>query len=191
MNDSFRPPPGPHAADPLPRVGARIALRRLQTADLAAFQAYRTDATVGLYQGWSSQTDAEASAFIDSMRGLPLFPAGDWVQLAIADRASDQLAGDLGICVSADGRSAEIGFTVSPRFQGRGLGGEALRSAIALVFERSPVEEIVCITDARNAASIRLLERAGLRRAATAEAVFKGEPCTEHTYKASRPSTID
>lgn len=191
MNDSPAPRLDAHASDPLPRAGRGVALRRLRASDLAAFQAYRSDATVGLYQGWSSQTDAEADAFIESMRSVPLFPAGGWVQLGIADPASDELVGDVGICVSADRRSAEIGFTVAPRFQGRGLGREALLAAIALVFERSPVDEIVCITDARNHASIRLLERAGLRRAATAEAVFKGEPCLEHAYKTSRPSPAD
>lgn len=194
----MRPPNGrrdatgtQEASDPLPRIGARVALRRLRSGDLAAFQAYRSDEAVGLYQGWSSQTDAEARAFIDAMSGMALFPEGDWIQLAIADRENDELLGDVGICVAADRLSAELGFTISPRFQGRGLGGEALLSAIGLVFDRSPVDEVVCITDARNNACIRLLERAGLRRVATAEAVFRGEPCIEHTYKTFRLSRIE
>jgi RimJ/RimL family protein N-acetyltransferase/protein-tyrosine phosphatase len=176
------------AADALPRTGTNVVLRRLRATDLAAFQAYRSDEAVGRYQGWSAQTDAQALAFIASMREAPLFPAGDWVQLAIADRGTDELVGDLGIFVSADRRSAEIGFTVSPRFQQRGLGREALLAAIGPVFEREPVEEIVCITDARNNASTRLLERAGLDRVATQEAVFRGAPCLEHTYKTVRPA---
>jgi RimJ/RimL family protein N-acetyltransferase len=181
----------PQASDLLPRIGPRVVLRRLRAGDLAAFQAYRSDEAVGLYQGWSRQTDAEASAFIEAMSGVALFPAGEWVQLAVADRGSDELVGDVGICVAADRLSAELGFTIAPRFQGRGLGCEALLSAIGLVFERSPVDEVVCITDARNNASIRLLERAGLRRVATAEAVFRNEPCIEHTYKTFRPSRIE
>jgi len=188
---SLPPPLDSQRSDPLPRIGTRVVLRRLRPADLAAFQAYRSDAAVGRYQGWSSQTDAEASAFIESMSGVALFPAGEWVQLAVADRQSDELLGDVGICVAADRLSAELGFTISPRFHGRGLGREALLSAIGLVFDRSPVGEVVCITDARNNASIRLLERAGLRRVATAEAVFRGEPCIEHTYKTFRPIRIE
>ena len=179
--------PGP---DPLPRAGARIVLRRLRRDDLAAFQAYRRDPEVGRWQGWSPQADADARAFIDEMGAAPLFPRGDWVQLAIADRATDRLAGDLGAFVCADGTSAELGFTLSPGFQRRGLATEALHEAIALVFAQTAVQRVVCITDARNAASIRVLERAGLRRVATADAVFRGAPCVEHTYEFRRDDAV-
>jgi RimJ/RimL family protein N-acetyltransferase/L-amino acid N-acyltransferase YncA len=175
--------PGP---DPLPRAGARVVLRRLRRDDLPAFQAYRHDAEVGRWQGWSPQTDAEALAFLDDMAAAPLFAAGEWVQLAIADRATDRLAGDLGVCVAADGAAAEIGFTLAPRFQRQGLATEALREATALVFAHATAERVVCITDARNAASVRVLERAGMRRTATADAVFRGAPCVEHTYELRR-----
>ena len=37
-------------------------------------------------------------------------------------------------------------------------------------------------TDSRNDASIRLLERSGFKRQETRDAVFRGEPCTEHVY---------
>jgi aminoglycoside 6'-N-acetyltransferase len=166
----------------------RVVLRPLRPADLAAFQAYRGDEAVGRYQGWSRQTDEEARAFIDAMSRLVPFPRGAWIQLAVALRGSDELLGDVGVRVAADGASAELGFTIAPRFQGRGLGSEALRAAIGLVFDRTEVAEVVCVTDARNNASIRLLERAGMQRVATAEAVFKGEPCIEHTYRMTRPA---
>jgi RimJ/RimL family protein N-acetyltransferase len=120
------------------------------------------------------------------MRSSPLFPRGQWIQLAVADRETNGLVGDIGICVSADGRSAEVGFTISPSCQRRGLGTEALREAIALILEHSPVRQIVCVTDARNAPSIRLLDRGPMRRIASAAAVFRGEPCVEHTYAAFR-----
>lgn len=169
-----------------PRESARLVLRRLRASDLAAFQAYRSDEAVGRYQGWPSQTDRQALAFIDAMNDVPLFPRGDWAQLAIADRATDELVGDLGVRVSADGDEAEVGFTIAPRFQGRGLGTEAVRAAASLIFERSTAVRIIGITDARNAASVRLLERVGMHRVATADAVFRGESCVGHTYALGR-----
>jgi len=172
--------------DPLPRAGARITLRRLGVADLSAFQAYRGDETVALYQGWSARNDQEALAFIEEMSAAELFSRGAWVQLAVADRETNGLIGDIGICVAADGMSAELGFTIDPGSQGKGLGTEALQEAVALLFEHSPVAQVVCITDARNSASVRLLERAGMRRVATAEVVFRGQPCIEHTYAVLR-----
>jgi aminoglycoside 6'-N-acetyltransferase len=177
----------PTGVEPLPRSCRRIVLRRLGRADLAAFQAYRKDEAVGRYQGWSAQTDPQALAFIDEMSTAPLFARGKWVQLAVADRETGVLIGDVGASVHADGTAAELGFTISPRLQGRGLGTETLREAVALLFEHSSVVRVTCIADARNTPSLRLLERAKLRRIATAEAVFRGEPCVEHTYAVFRP----
>ncbi|MBC7989882.1 MAG: GNAT family N-acetyltransferase [Luteimonas sp.] len=159
-----------------------MVLRRLGPADLLAFQAYRSDEDVGRYQGWSAQTDQQALELLEEMSGVVLFPSGAWVQLAVADRKTNGLIGDIGACVAADGLSAELGITVCPRLQGQGLGTEAVNEAVALLFDQSLVSKVVCITDARNTPSIRLLERAGMRKLATAEAVFRGEPCIEHTY---------
>src|SRR5512138_941291 len=170
----------------LPHVGERVVLRRLARADLPAFQTYRHDPDVGRYQGWVPQTDADALAFIERMAALPLFLRGVWVQIGIADPETDLLIGDIGMCLSADGDSAEIGFTMSAAWQGHGLGTEAVRAAVQLLFERTAVAKVVGITDARNVPSIRLLERLGMRRIATHGTVFRGAPCIEHTYALER-----
>jgi len=107
-------------------------------ADLAAFQAYRNDETVGRYQGWSAQPDPQAPAFIEEMGNAVLFPRGKWVQLAVADRDTNRLIGDVGACLASDGRTAELGFSISPRSQRQGLGTEAVHEAIALLFEHTP-----------------------------------------------------
>jgi RimJ/RimL family protein N-acetyltransferase len=168
--------------DPLPRVGRRVVLRRLKPADLPAFQAYRSDEGVGRYQGWSAQTNLQALAFIEKMGDAVLFPSRSWVQLAVAEPETNGLIGDIGFCVTSDGASVELGFTISPAFQRRGLGTEALREAVGLLFEHSSAVQAFCVTDARNIPSIRLLERAQMQRTATAGAVLRGEPCIEHTY---------
>ena len=172
--------------DPLPRVGRRVILRRLSPADLSTFQTYRGNEAVGRYQGWSKLSDWQALAFIEEMSKADLFTRGSWVQLAVADRQTNELIGDIGVCVAADGASAELGFTISPRFQRQGLGTEALGEAVGLLFEHSSAVKPVCITDARNIPSIRLLEHAGMQRTASAEVIFRGEPCVEHTYAVLR-----
>ncbi len=178
------------APDPLcllPRSGARVRLRRLGVADLRAFQGYRHDTELGRYQGWLPQTDVQAQAFLDAMSRAPLLAPGAWVQLGIADCRDDALIGDIGLCVSSTGDRAEIGFTLRAASQGRGLASEAVMAAIRLVFEATVVARIVGITDARNLASIRLLERVGMRRASTAPTEFRGEACIEHAHELSRP----
>lgn len=181
----------PAAPDPLsllPSIGARVQLRRLGIADLPAFQAYRHDAELGRYQGWLPQTDVQAQAFLDAMSRAPLLAPGAWVQLGIADCRDDALIGDIGLCVSSTGDRAEIGFTLRASSQGRGLASEAVMAAIQLVFEATAVARIVGITDARNFASIRLLERVGMRRASSGPAEFRGGGCIEHVHELSRPT---
>ena len=96
----------------LPRVAHGVALRRLAVSDLAAFQAYRHDALLGQYQGWSAATDAEALSFLAEMNTSALLRPGTWSQIGIADADNQGLIGDIGLFLASDGRSAEIGFTL-------------------------------------------------------------------------------
>ena len=173
-------------SDPLPRGTGRIVLRRLRLADLHRFQAYRHDPVVGEFQGWEPQSDHEAARFIDDMSDVGLFPRGAWVQLGIADRDTDELLGDVGICVSADGQKAEIGFTVAPQAQGSGLGTEAVREAIGLVFDLTNVGSVVAVIDERNVPAHRLVQRAGFQKFESVDAVFRGKPCIETVWAISR-----
>ena len=166
----------------LPRLGAQTLLRRLASTDLAAFQCYRHDPEVGKYQGWTAQSDALAARFIREMQGAALFFPGQWFQLGISERDSNLLIGDIGLCLAADKTHAEIGFSLNARAQGRGLATDAVRTAIALVFECTEAKQIIGVTDSRNLPSIKLLERVGMQRSASADAVFRGEPCVEYTY---------
>ncbi len=172
--------------NPLPRLGARTLLRRFAPSDLAAFQSYRQDPETGKYQGWTAQSDAIAAKFIREMQGAALFYPGQWLQLAISELDSKRLIGDIGVCLAADRSHAEIGFSMSPSAQGRGLATDAVCTVINLIFECTEATQIIGVTDARNLASIKLLERVGMLRTASTEAIFRGETCIEHTYAIER-----
>src|SRR5512145_3500539 len=131
--------------EPLPRVAQRITLRRLALADLARFQHYRHDPIVGQYQGWSPLDDTHALAFLRDMQTAPLLCPGAWCQLGIADRATGELIGDVGVCIAADSGYAEIGFTLGRESQGRGLATEAVREAIGFILEHTSVQTIIAI----------------------------------------------
>ena len=171
---------------PLPRLGVCTLLRRLVPADLAAFQSYRQDPEVGRYQAWIPQSDDLAEKFILEMQGAALFYPGEWLQLGVSERDSNLLIGDIGVLLAADKVHAEIGFSLSASAQGRGLATDAVRTAISLIFDCTEAQQIIAITDARNLPSIELLERLGMRRSASAEAIFRGERCVEYTYAIDR-----
>lgn len=183
---SFAAPAKQHGGEPLPRVGDGIMLRRMTSADLPAFQAYRCDTDVGRYQGWTAMSDAEATVFLTEMNRANLFQPGAWGQIGIADARSLNLIGDVGLYVSEDAQHAEIGFTLRPQAQRQGLARAAVREAISLVFENTKVSSVRGVTDARNIPSIRLLERIGMCRVETRGTVFRDEPCVEQVYAISR-----
>lgn len=168
------------------RNSSRIILRRLTSADLADFQSYRNDQDVGLCQGWSQQSDADALKFLQEMGAAEFFRPGTWFQIGIADRDTNSLLGDIGICVRHDEVEAEIGFSLRRQSHGLGLGSEAVREAISYIFDSAKCDQVIAITDTRNLSAIRLLEGLGMQRTSTDGAVFRGQPCEEHTFVLQR-----
>lgn len=173
-------------SDLLPRTSKRTILRRLGTRDLSDFQAYRSDPEVARYQGWEVMSDTEARSFLAAANEATLLRPGHWSQIGIADRSTDTLIGDVGICVATHQDEVEIGFSVARHAQGKGLASEAVQEAIRFVFEYSKVSRIIGITDARNAPSIRLMERVGMHKFNEQDTVFRGELCTEYVFAVSR-----
>ena len=170
----------------LPHHCERVSIRRLRPSDLRAFHAYRSDDEVAKYQGWSTMSESEATAFLHEQSLTSLLEPGQWCQLGIATRSNDQLIGDVGVCVAHDLEQAEIGFSLGASSQGKGFGNETIRAVLVLLFMHTPIARVIAITDARNASAIRMLERVGMRMASTVDAVFKGRPCVEHLFTIDR-----
>ena len=163
-----------------------VRLRRFRPADLRAFQAYRTDAEIGRFQSWERMDDTRALRFINAVSRAEIAPRGEWNQIAIAAAQDDELVGDIGLCVDAEGREAEIGFTLAAATQGHGWGTAAVSRMIEYLFEEEGVERVVGITDKLNEPSARLMLRAGMRFVGEEDAVFNGAPCVEATYEIRR-----
>jgi RimJ/RimL family protein N-acetyltransferase len=143
----------------------RLRLRPLEAGDLSAFVAYRSDPGVARYQSWDpsyAMVDAEAllAAQVKTTFGDP----GGWVQLALVDGASGALCGDCAVRVVADQPStAEVGITLAPAWQGRGVATEALQALVAALFDEHGRHRVFAQVDDRNVASSRLFERLGFR----------------------------
>ncbi len=130
---------------------------------------------------------SEAVAFLSEMSTAAFGQDGEWFQMGIAERSTDRLIGDIGVCLRrVEDRHAEIGFTLAAEQQGKGFASEAVREALALLFEQTDIARVIAITDTRNHASARLLQRVGMTLTETVSAVFHGEPCEEHVFVMSR-----
>lgn len=164
----------------------RLQLRRFGPADLPAMVAYRSDPAVARYQSWTpewSMTDAEA--FLQTDQATPLGTRGTWTQVALVQRATGALCGDLALhFVGAQPDTVELGVTLAPAAQGRGLAAEALRAVVSWLFAAHGTHRVLAQADARNAAVRRLLARVGLRQEAELREAdwWKGEWTTLCIY---------
>lgn len=146
--------------------GERIALRRLTRADLKPLVAYRSDPDVARYQIWDSPyPKAHGERLIQAMlRQHPDTP-GEWFQFAVTLRSTGEMIGDCGSKTAADDpRQAEIGYTIGSAHQGNGYGTETASILLSYLFGARGKHRVTAGCDPRNVASIRVLERVGMRR---------------------------
>ena len=141
--------------------------------------AYRSAPEVARYQSWDTTYSlADAERFLASQQGVVLGQPGAWVQLAAVDRVSGELCGDCAVRVVPDQpATAELGVTLAPGHQGRGLASEALAAVIGRLFGEHGMHRIYAECDDRNRGVHQLFERLGFRREARLVEAdwFKGE----------------
>jgi RimJ/RimL family protein N-acetyltransferase len=148
-------------------VTQRLKLTPLDPRDAAAFFRYRSDAEVCRYQSWAPGSVDDALSFITELQSVAFDTQGTWFQLAVRLREADLLIGDIGVHFPVDQPGqVEIGFTVAPGHQRRGLGTEAVRGLLDHIFGPLGKHRVFASVDPRNEASIALLRSVGMRQEA-------------------------
>ena len=142
---------------------ARLILRPLVTDDAPQLFTYRSLPEVYRYQGWKASSLEDAKEFIENYSLSEPVCDGNWKQLAIRLRDTDDLIGDCGFHVFDD-QQAEIGYTIAPETQGRGYGTETVSGLVAYLFREQNMHRIIATTDPDNTGSTRVLEKLGFRK---------------------------
>ena len=141
---------------------ARLRLRQFTTADLAGLARIVADPDVMRYLGRvpGPLTTGEAGAFLDSVIAhWARHGIGRW---AVVERAGGRLIGCAGFR-SHEG-AAELNYLLDKPFWGAGLATEIARACLGHGFGAHGFDLIVAFARPANAASRRVLEKAGLRR---------------------------
>ena len=142
----------------------RLILRRFDDADLELLLSYRSDPKIAKYQLWEPFSKEDAVRFINEQKKT-LFQPGQWFGIAIENKEKRLLIGDCAIkIIEKDHEQAEIGFNLSPEYQGNGFATEAVTCLVDFSFDKLGLQRISAITDCENKASIALLERIGMNR---------------------------
>ncbi|WP_373503411.1 GNAT family N-acetyltransferase [Aestuariivirga sp.] len=162
----------------------RLVARRFLPRDIEAFVAMRNDPEVARYQSWESYSEAEGRAFLEDLARLhPGCPG--WYQVALEDKATGRFVGDCGIRIMEhEPRLAQIGYTIARDGWNRGLATEAVGGLVDYMFAAFPLHRITASADPRNAASCRVLEKAGFVKEAhfRQSEWFKGEWADDVVY---------
>jgi RimJ/RimL family protein N-acetyltransferase len=169
----------------LPLFTARLVLRRFVENDLPAFHAYRNDPILARHQSWEAFNLTEAAAFIHEHQAKGAGLPGQWLQIAIVRRDSDELIGDCAFQVHAeDIRQATVGITLAQEYQQQGYAAEAMTCLLQHLFETMKLHRVMADTDPGNTASMKLLERLGLRHEGHLKQSlwFKGRWADEYLY---------
>jgi RimJ/RimL family protein N-acetyltransferase len=169
-----------------PLESARLLLRPFVSDDLDSLYAIHSRADVARYLYWQPRTRDEVQAALEKkIRGTAVQTDGDSLSFAVVLKESSELVGDcVLLLVSREHRQGEIGFVFHPDHHGRGYATEAARLLLRLAFEELELRRVVGRLEARNAASVRVLERLGMRREAhfVENEFVKGEWQSELVY---------
>ncbi len=167
-----------------PLVTERLVIGPLRACDLPALVAYRRDPGVARFQTWDvDYSPADAERLLAELAGAGLGPAGEGVQLGLTDRADGRLVGDCFCHILAEPPgAAEIGVTLAPEHQGRGLAREAVGALVSALFAEHGMARVLARADDRNRAVQAVLEALGFRVEARSAERFKGEWTTVRRY---------
>ncbi len=113
-----------------------------------------------------TRTLAQTRRLIAAMARRPVSDAAGWQQFAVRARDDGRFLGDIGVNFDTPrNRQAEIGFAFAPEARGQGFATEAVGAMVEQLFARGR-HRLIALTDMRNIATQRLLERLHFRREA-------------------------
>lgn len=132
----------------------------MRPSDAAVLTEYRNHPDVARYQSWELPYPASrASEMLAHQADLDDLPPEDWVQLAV--ERNGVVIGDVAVSIIAEGRVAQVGYTIAAAHHGRGYATEALGGLVDALFGATEVRRVVANLDPANTPSLRVLERLG------------------------------
>lgn len=168
----------------------RTKLRPLKLSDKEDLYHYRSDAETNKYQNWVPENLEEVVQYIET-NPTEFNVVGTWFQLAIVEKETDKVIGDIGVHF-IDDQQVELGVTLSKAKQGKGLATESMKGIVTYLFKELKKHRIVTSIDPRNASSLNLMKRLGFRKEGhfKESLFFKGEWVDDIVYAILRKEWI-
>lgn len=149
------------------RVTERLLIRDLEANDGPRIFSYHRHPDISRWQSWGTESVDVIQSYVRDLASSEFGTPGKWYQVGLYSRENDKLIGDCGFRVLAtDAEQAEVGITLAPEFQHKGYATEALAALLNFLFAELKKHRVIGSVDPRNLASMKLLERIGMRKEA-------------------------
>ena len=144
----------------------RLHLTPFEPSDWAFFRSLRENRDVMRYMAAIAPEKETRRVFAARLMAEHVF--------VIRFQDDDTPLGDIGLQISPENREeADIGYTVVPAAQGKGIASEALRAVCDYAFSQTSVKAINAYVLADNGGSVRVLEKAGFVRTQVLEKAYE------------------
>ena len=133
-------------------------------------------------EGWAPDFPSEGDEVIAGMldrNGVPVGAATVFGQRLVVERDTGLVVGGIGLFGPPENGQVELGYGIVESRRGRGYATEAARAMVQLALDLPGVTEVVAGVDPTNAASVRVLEKAGLS--------FRSQDGAEAQYAVTHP----
>ncbi|KQV69597.1 hypothetical protein ASC64_07055 [Nocardioides sp. Root122] len=141
---------------------AAVRLRPVHLSDWPTIHEWARRPDVTQYQMWGPNRAVETREYVlAAIRAASELPQ---VRHVLSVVARDRTVGLVELTVTDQGRGiADLGYAVHPRAWGRGVATAAARLAVRFAFDQLGLRIVHATCDTTNAASVRVLEKLGMR----------------------------
>jgi RimJ/RimL family protein N-acetyltransferase len=152
----------------LPIETDRLTLRRYVENDYDDLLKLQSNPDVTRFLLYDVRTPEQVKeALTGRLADVPMDADGQALTVAVVLRDTGQHLGEVTLFLNnVEQRTGEIGYVFHPESHGHGYAAEASVELLRLGFEELGLHRIIARLDARNTASVKLLERLGLRQEA-------------------------
>lgn len=166
-----------------PTLTDRLIIRALVPDDVAVIHARRNNPDVARLQNWEVPFPLErAQDLVDTCIALGEPTDGEWWN-AMVTLPDGTPVGDLGVNLTWEGRSAEVGYSFDPEHRGNGYASESLAALVDHLFDTRGVTRVFGMLDPANTASAQVLERVGmLYEGRTRSSFWKDDEVSDDWY---------
>lgn len=148
----------------LPLLTERLELRDFREGDVDSVHAWACDPEVVRFMGWGPNTVEQTREFLQrKFAERTARPRRTW-DLAVVRRDTGQVIGAVSLRLDESRQQAALGYCYHQEAWGQGFATEAALEMLRFGFEELGLHRIHASTDTRNGASVRVLEKIGMRR---------------------------